>query len=535
MASKKTKSSNIALPSTSTENSNNLLVHYSTIVLSVIVLLLTTLSRVNLFDIPLSRDEGTYALLGKMAMQGKIPYVDFYEMKPPLLYYFLGIGGEILGYSETGLRVFLLLISLASCFFIFEILRKNTNIRMAFLGAATYSFLSLNLYAFGFAIVAEHIVNLMAILTAYFILSTSFKMKYFFAGFTMAIAIFTKQTAVLFLPVMLLLVYFQSGNIKKFSKDLLWFVLGGTAIGLFILIFFIATSSLNDAVFWMFEYPSKYADSISWSEGKDYFSMFFNKIISFQKLTLSILSLLVLASVLSIKNNLIKSFILYLMLAIVAIFPGYRFYGQYWLPVFPALTLLAMISLHYLSIKWNKLSILMVLVPLLAITDFSMHKDYYLANNKHAEVLSFYKGNPFDAIKKLSEYANKIMKPEEKFMMLGSEPQAYLYAEKDPDTKHIFMGMMSRQTEKQIPFTNEVLNDIEKIQPEYILYNLFAYSWMLKNDESSTLYGKSFKLVDNLYTPIAAYNAQEKKYYFENEKSKIDFYKAEQITLLKRK
>lgn len=177
----------------------------------------------------------------------------------------------------------------------------------------------------------------------------------------------------------------------------------------------------------------------------------------------------------------------------------------------------------------------MVVIPLLTLVDFSIHKEYYLANNKHAEVLSLYKGNPFDAIKKLSEHANKIMKPSETFMMLGSEPQAYLYAEKNPDTKHVFMGMMSRQTEKQNPFTNEVLNDIEKIKPDYILYNLFAYSWMLKNDESSTLYSKSFKLVDNLYTPIAAYNAQEKKYYFENEKGKIDFYKAEQITLLKRK
>lgn len=535
MASIKTKTQNTAQPTTSIENTNNILLHYSIIALSIIVLLLTTLSRIHLLDVPLSRDEGTYALLGKMAMQGKIPYIDFYEMKPPMLYYLFGLGGKILGNSETGFRVFLLLISLASCFFIFEILRKNTNIRIASLGAATYSFLSLNLYAFGFAIVAEHLVNLMVVLSAYFILSASFKMKYFFAGLAIAISIFTKQTAILFAPVMLLLVYFQSNNIKKFSKDFLWFVLGGASIGSLILIFFIATSSLKDAIFWMFEYPSKYADSISWDEGKDYFSMFFNKIINFQKITLSVLCLLALTSVLFIKNDLIKSFILYLMLAIVAIFPGYRFYGQYWLPIFPALTLLAMISLHNISIRWNKLSAFMVVIPLLTLVDFSIHKEYYLANNKHAEVLSLYKGNPFDAIKKLSEHANKIMKPSETFMMLGSEPQAYLYAEKNPDTKHVFMGMMSRQTEKQNPFTNEVLNDIEKIKPDYILYNLFAYSWMLKNDESSTLYSKSFKLVDNLYTPIAAYNAQEKKYYFENEKGKIDFYKAEQITLLKRK
>lgn len=535
MTTTKTKQQNIAQPTNSTGNTGNLWVHYCVIVLSIIVLLLTTLGRINLLDVPLSRDEGTYALLGKMAMQGKIPYIDFYEMKPPMLYYLFGMGGDILGYSETGLRMFLLFISLVSCFLIFKILRKDTNISIASLGAATYSFLSLNLYAFGFAIVAEHLVNLMVILSVYFILSTTFKMKYFFAGLAMAIGIFTKQTAVLFAPVMLILVYFQSGNFKNFSKDFLWFVMGGLSIGLIVLIFFIATSSLKDAMFWMFEYPSKYADSTSWNEGKDYFSMFFSKITGFQKLTISVLCLSVLTSVLFIKNNLIKSFLLYLMLAIVGIFPGYRFYGQYWLPIFPALTLLAMITLHNISITWNKLSALIVIIPLLTLVDFSINKEYYLASNKHAEILSLYKGNPFDAIKKLSEYGNKIMKPSEKFMMLGSEPQAYLYAEKDPDTKHIFMGMMSRETEKQIPFTNEVLNDIEKIKPDYILYNLFAYSWMLKNDESSSLYSKSFKLVDNLYTPIAAYNAQERKYYFENEKSKIDFYKAEQITLLKRK
>ena len=53
--------------------------------------------------------------LGKMAIMGKAPYID-YEMKPPLLYYLYGLGGKIFGFGDHGMRILALLLVALSCF-----------------------------------------------------------------------------------------------------------------------------------------------------------------------------------------------------------------------------------------------------------------------------------------------------------------------------------------------------------------------------------------------------------------------------------
>ena len=509
-------------------------ISYIVVGLSLLVILLTIIGRINLLEVPLSRDEGTYGLLGKLAMNGKIPYLDFYEMKPPVLYYSVGIGGQIFGFSDTGYRIFLLMVNVVSSFLLYAICKKYTSIKIGAIAAAIFSMLSLNLYAFGFALVAEHIVNLFIILSLYFILVTEHKYKLILAGVTFALALFTKQTAILISPVIALLIYFQSDNFKHFITNLLWLTAGVLSVTFMVLLFLIITGSLNEALFWIWTYPSKYSDGIAWSEGKDYFKMFFNKIFNFNKWTLISSGITSIIALVFIKNNYIKAAILYLILTIAGIFPGNRFYGQYWLPIFPALSLLTAFSLHSLFTKWNKFSALILIIPLLLLIDYSRNKNYFFAQDKHQEILKLYKGNPFEAMKKLSEYAKKIIKKDETFMVFGSEPQLYLYADKMPVTNHVFMGMMSRNTEKSKPFADEVIKDLETKKPDYILYNLVSYSWMLKDDSDENLYHRTFNAIKNDYIPIAAYNVAQKKYYFENEKSKIDFYLPEQITLLKR-
>ena len=51
------------------------------------IILFVIVARLNLLSMPLERDDGTYAYLGQLVLDGQTPYVSFYETKPPLLYY----------------------------------------------------------------------------------------------------------------------------------------------------------------------------------------------------------------------------------------------------------------------------------------------------------------------------------------------------------------------------------------------------------------------------------------------------------------
>ena len=123
-------------------------------ILALAFIVITSVSRIILAGNPMSRDEGAYGYLGKLAAKGLTPYLDFYEMKPPMLYYLYGLGGSLFGFTDLGLRLFGLVLTLCSSLLIFLILSRYVSRHFALVGAALFSILSLNPFAFGFAMVA---------------------------------------------------------------------------------------------------------------------------------------------------------------------------------------------------------------------------------------------------------------------------------------------------------------------------------------------------------------------------------------------
>ena len=70
-----------------------------------IIVVFLFILRLNLMDLPLERDESAYAYLGQRAGEGLAPYRDFYEMKPPFLFYGYALLNAVFGYSAWGLRL----------------------------------------------------------------------------------------------------------------------------------------------------------------------------------------------------------------------------------------------------------------------------------------------------------------------------------------------------------------------------------------------------------------------------------------------
>ena len=82
-----------------------------------LILAITTLIRLQYLDMPLERDESIYSYIGKLALNGGKPYVDFFEMKPPVMFYSYALLVGIFGYSATGVHLAATALAALNAFF----------------------------------------------------------------------------------------------------------------------------------------------------------------------------------------------------------------------------------------------------------------------------------------------------------------------------------------------------------------------------------------------------------------------------------
>lgn len=497
---------------------------------------LSAISRVVLSHYPMTRDEGTYGYLGKLAMKGFTPYVDFYEMKPPMLYYLYGLGGTLFGFSDVGLRLWGMVMNLLAGIMIYLILRRYTASAYAWIAAALFSLLSLNLFAYGYTMVAEHIINALLLVSIYLVhLRDQPRGPWFLVlgGVSFALAVLTKQTAILLAPVYLLLFLFTPSR-QSWWKDCLYMSAGALLPVLLAGGLLWMKGALPDAQYWLIEYPSKYGSHLTPKDGMHFLSFFFRHIMTFQLIVIAVSAPVLLLSLVSGWRKKTGWLYLYFFLSILLLVPGFRFYGQYWLLLFPPFAMLTGWGLERLDmVRKSYGSIAGILVLLALVVELGVHSGYYFSEKRFAEADKLNYNNPFDAIRKLSQYAGNLMQPGDSIMMFGSEPQVYLYAHRVAPTRHVFMGMLTDPHARKDAYVEEVLQDLKERKPAYVLFNVFPFSWTITPDSDKRLYNDSFLYVDRHYTAVAAYDMTQQQYHYASDGTPIDTRQANQVILYK--
>ena len=89
-----------------------------------LVVLVVSLIRLRLAGIPLERDEGEYAYMGSLILDGLAPYKEAYNMKLPGTYFMYALMMGIFGKTITGIHIGLLLVNAATMMVLFIGLRK---------------------------------------------------------------------------------------------------------------------------------------------------------------------------------------------------------------------------------------------------------------------------------------------------------------------------------------------------------------------------------------------------------------------------
>lgn len=462
----------------------------SKICLGLLLLLLMIMAsiRSKFAMIPFERDEGIYGYIGKLILEGKVPYKDFYEQKFPGLFYFYGTMVWLFGDTVDGLHKGFMYLNLLTIVIIYFASERLFSPVAGLISAITFAFVSMTPNLSGFTIQAEHGVAFFIALGILFyaLYHRTGKWYYnFIMGVAFGLAFMTKTSGVFLLlwgGITHVIAYIV--NKKRSFKELLIQGLTYSAgvlvvFGIFLLLI-LAKDSFDEMIYWAYQTPKKYVGKIKFEDGMKYFAYTRDAIVENHKFfwVHSFLAIIVcFLKPISFKMKLVALTLLFF--SFCTIVPGYYFYGHYWIQTIPGLAIMAGLTYfgiyHFLkdslNIKFKQLKyVYLVVFVLLTLNHTSALKSYYFHPNYERILRAVYGNNPFPESMEIANYINANSKPEDQIVLIGSEPQIYLYTHKRSPSRHAYFAAIVSDVPEHKEWQREFVSDLEKAHPRYLVF-----------------------------------------------------------------
>ncbi|MFN0050351.1 MAG: ArnT family glycosyltransferase [Cytophagales bacterium] len=469
-----------------------------------IVLLIVAFIRFRLLSLPLERDEGEYAYMGKLILQGIPPYGEAYNMKLPGTHLMYAVLMLFFGKTISGIHLGLLVVNLATSFLLFQAFKKIFNPLAGLLSGSIFATMAISPAFLGFAAHATHFVSLFISLGVYFYARYSEDKRFyqiFLVGIMFGMSFLMKQQAAFIiimggLWIILQHVYTKEFKIKTFFVDEMLYSLGVFLPYLLTVLILYLTGVFDKFWFWTIEYASKYASGVDFEQGKMLFNMSFKPmwdefpiiwIVFFLSIPLLWLSKLTL-----VQKSMAIAFALFTFLTVC---PGFYFRQHYFIPFLPAVGLVVGLGVSTIAtylkdnMKLNAgLAIALIILVLSSSIAWSKNKIYYFKAKPLLLSRMIYGTNPFVESLEVAKYIEQNSAKDDKIAILGSEPQIFLYANRNSGTGYIYTyGLMEIHAyNKQMQ--QEMIAEIEKSKPKFIVFCNIGTSWLMRPDSPKLIF-----------------------------------------------
>lgn len=483
--------------------------------LLIILICIIYIIRSKFLLIPFERDEGIYGYYGKLLLEGKIPYKDFYEQKFPGLFYFYGFMVSIFGDTVEGLHKGFMYLNVATIIIIFFASRVLFTPIAGLLSATTFAFVSLTPNLSGFTVQAEHGVAFFISLGLLFYALYNSNKKWiynFLMGVSFGFAIMTK-TSGLFLVLwggIVLIIDFLFTKDKTIKKIIVQTSIYSSGVLLVILSFFLIIAvkgSFQDMIFWTYEIPKNYVSKIPFDDGVKYFTYTKDAILQNYKFFWYHSLLAIILCFLKTVSWKQKFFgVTLLAFSFFTIVPGFYFYGHYWIQTIPGLSIVAgltyyaIISLANNFFKFQNLKyVYLGVFVILTYSHISALKAYYFKPNYERILRNVYGNNPFPESMEIGNWINANSKPEDNIVLLGSEPQIYFYTKKHSPSRHAYFAAIVDNVPQHKEWQREFVKDVEKANPRYLIYFNHSISLFVQPNTDRYVFDWANKYVNENY------------------------------------
>jgi 4-amino-4-deoxy-L-arabinose transferase-like glycosyltransferase len=459
-----------------------------------VVVLVTVIVRIRLLSFPLERDEGEYAYLGQLLLQGIPPYQDAYTMKPPGIYGLYALAMLLFGETTVGVHLGLLLANAGAVVFLVLLARELYGFRAAALAGAGYALLSLSPTVLGFAGHVTQFIALFVLAGTYLLMKALRQPRpawFWLSGALIGSAALLKPHAVFFGAFAAAAVVLHGLQQKPFSiratlGRLAHLAGGGVLPGVVALGVLAALGVFDPFWFWNVQYASQYSSLLTPAQGLITFRRTFPSVVrGFELLwVLGALGLPVAALTGAYRGRRLV-LLLFLCASAAAVVPGLYFRRHYFVVLLPALALAAGVGVDAAAVRLSRcrgpraLAVLPLLVWAGAmIAALVVHWNYCFVDSPAKLSRNIYGLNPFVESPVIAAYIKQITAASDRVAVFGSEPQICFHAQRRSATGHIYMyGPMEAHRYAQ-QMRDELRREVERANPAVVVLVSGNASWL---------------------------------------------------------
>jgi hypothetical protein len=202
-------------------------------------LLLTIIIRVPFSNISFTGDFATHLIISEWILNGNLPYIEYKDFKPPILYLFSTIISFLSNKSFLLINFYCSIVIALNTYLIFTLSNNFTNLKNSFFGSLIYIFYTAYLASSGEQFPNPHLSNLFVLLSFIFLLKDKGENKYFWIGVFLGMACMIRQNLI-FIPFFVgIYIFLNSTNYPKFRsslKNIFLFICGGVLVYIILLI-----------------------------------------------------------------------------------------------------------------------------------------------------------------------------------------------------------------------------------------------------------------------------------------------------------
>jgi hypothetical protein len=482
-----------------------------------LVIMFAVAVRIRLRNMPLERDEGEYAYMGQLMLQGIPPYKLAFNMKLPGTYAVYALVMGIFGQTVAGIRLGMMLINAASILLVFLLGRKLFGTLAGTVAAATYALLSNRTSMMALDGHATHFVALLAVAGTLFLLhalETKRTSAFFVSGLCYGLSFLMKQPGLFF--ALFGLFYWAWSERKQSRREVM--IRGSTlAAGVavpFLLMcaILLATGVFPRFWFWAFSYSARYASLVSLADGWKTFRFMLPWVL--RPFVISGIAALGLSSLFwnADARKHAVFLISFLLASFLAVCPGLYFRGHYFLLILPGMALLAGIgiaaaqqSLERRNIRPLPSWLPIVFFVLTFLTAVYGHRRFLFQLDPILVAERMHPGERFAEAITVADYVRGHSSDQDSIAILGSEPEIYFYARRHSASGYIYMYSLMEGHEFARRMQVEMIQQIEGTRPRLVVYvdSGYSWGWAIPGAQTKDLFAWMHRYLDAEYEPVA--------------------------------
>lgn len=464
--------------------------------LFVIVALVVVAIRIRLLGIPLERDEGEYAYAGQLMLEGIPPYQLAYNMKFPGTYAAYALIMSIFGQTTFGVHLGLLIVNLTTIVLIFFIGRRLFDEIAGLAAAASYAILSVSPSVLGFAGHATHFVVLPVAGGALLLLSAldrQANVRIFLSGILFGVAVLMKQPGAAFVVFGLIFLLLHSRGtgtgVRTLTNRTAIFLGASTAplVVTGLALWYIGV--FEKFWFWCVQYALTYGTRVSLSLGAQIFAHGIADVIGTAWVVWTMAAIGLGTAVWKVKTSLSHVFLMaFFIFGLVATCAGLYFREHYFIFLLPAVCL----SAGAIVSRASQIRLLRFLAPAVVAGAVALpmlaEREFFFSLSLDAAARHAYGWNPFPEAVRVADFLREHTQPEDTIAVLGSEPEICFYAHRRSASGYIYTYALMEPHRFAAQMQEEMIREIEKARPKYLVYVVFAGSWTAAPESKRTIF-----------------------------------------------